>query len=130
METGIARLAALAFLITGLSHLAAPSAWARFFIDLRARGEPGGLLNGFVHIPLGLLILAFHPVWHGPALLITLIGCALTFKGTLYFLWPRLALASMAHVSEEKTGRFRIAGAASLLLGLVIGWISFGLPAI
>ena len=128
MENGIERLAALAFIVTGLSHIAAPRVWARFFIDMRARGEVGGFLNAYVHIPLGLLILAFHPVWRGPGLLVTLIGCALTLKGTLYFMWPALALKSMAHVSEESAWKFQAAGVAGLALGLLIGWISLGLP--
>lgn len=126
--TGIERLTALGFVITGLSHIAAPRAWARFFIDMREKGEAGGFLNAYVHIPLGLLIVAFHPVWSGPGLLVTLIGWALTLKGLLYFLWPALALRSMAHISEEQAGRFRIAGVAALLLGLVIGWIALGRP--
>lgn len=125
METGIERLTALAFIITGLSHIMVPRVWARFFIDMRARGEVAGFLNAWVHIPLGLLIVAFHWVWSWPGLLVTSIGCALTLKGTLYFLWPALALRSMAHVSEEKAWGFRIAGAAGLGLGLVIGWLSF-----
>ncbi len=126
MEAGIERLTALVFIITGLSHIAAPRAWARFFIDMREKGEVGGFLNAYVHIPLGLLIVAFHPVWSGPGLLVTLIGWALALKGLLYFLWPALALRSMAHISEEQAGRFRIAGVAALLLGLVIGWIALG----
>jgi uncharacterized protein YjeT (DUF2065 family) len=128
LVTGIERLTALALLITGLSHIAAPRAWARFFIEMRERGEPGGLLNAYVHIPLGLLIAALHPVWSGPGLLVTLIGWALTLKGALYFLWPALALRSLAHVSEESAWKFRLAGLAGVGLGLVIGWISFGLP--
>jgi uncharacterized protein YjeT (DUF2065 family) len=119
METGIERLTALAFLITGLSHIAAPRAWARFFIAMRERGEPAGLLNAYLHIPLGLLILAFHWVWRWPELLVTLIGCGLTLKGILYFLWPALALRSMAQVSEETAWRFRIAGFGALAIGLV-----------
>ena len=63
METGIERLTALAFLVTGLSHIVAPRAWARFFIAMRERGEVAGLLNAYLHIPLGLLILAFHWLW-------------------------------------------------------------------
>ena len=129
METGIERLTALAFIITGLSHVSAPRAWARFFIGMRAKGEAAGLLNAYLHIPLGLLILAFHPVWSGPGLLVTLIGCALTLKGLLYFLWPGLALRTMAQVSEEGAWKFRAAGVLSVLLGLVIGWIAFGRPA-
>ena len=128
--TGIERLTALAFIITGLSHIAAPRAWARFFVEMRDERAVPGFLNAYVHIPLGLLIAAFHPVWSGPGLLITLIGWALVLKGTLYFLWPGLAARSMAHISEEKAGGFRIAGSFALALGLAAGWISFGAPAL
>lgn len=128
--TGIERLTALAFIITGLSHIAAPRAWARFFIDMREKGEVAGFYNAFVHIPLGLLILAFHPVWSGPGLLVTLIGCALTLKGTLHFLWPALAQRGLAHISEERAWQFRVAGVPAVGLGLVIGWIAFGRPGI
>ncbi len=130
MEAGIERLTALVFIITGLSHVAAPKAWARFFIDMREKGEVAGFYNAFVHIPLGLLILAFHPVWSGPGLLVTLIGCALTLKGTIYFLWPALALRSLAHVSEESAWKFRVVGVPAVALGVFIGWIAFGRPAL
>lgn len=124
MEIGIERLAAMAFIVTGLSHIAAPGAWLRFFTLLRNQGEAGGFINAFIHIPLGLLILAFHQVWHWPGLLVTLVGCALTLKGLLYFVAPGLALKSMARVTDERAWQFRIAGVVALLLGLAIGWIS------
>ena len=124
METGIERLTALAFLITGLSHIAAPRVWARFFIAMRERGAVAGFLNGYVHRPLGLLILAFHWVWRWPELLVTLIGCGLTLKGLLYFLWPSLALRSMAQVSLETAWRFRVAGLGALALGALSWWVS------
>lgn len=125
---GIERLTALAFIVTGLSHIAAPHAWTRFFIEMRDKSAVPGFFNAYLHIPLGLLIVAFHPVWSGPGLLVTLTGWALVVKGTLYFLWPQLALRSMAHVSEERAGQFRIAGIAGLGLGLAAGWVSFGAP--
>jgi uncharacterized protein YjeT (DUF2065 family) len=130
MEIGIERLTALAFIITGLSHIAAPRAWARFFIDMRARGEVAGFLNAYVHIPLGLLIVAFHWVWTWPGMLTTLVGCALTLKGILYFLWPKLALRSLAHVSEAGAWKFQVAGVPGVALGLDNGWISLGRPGI
>ena len=128
MEIEIERLTALAFIVTGLSHITAPQAWARFFIALRESSAVPGFLNGYVHLPLGLLIVAFHPVWSGPGLFVTLIGCALTLKGTLCFLWPSIAMRSLAQVSEERAGQFRIAGVAALALGLAAGWISLGAP--
>ena len=124
METGIERLTALAFIIIGISHVAAPRAWVRFFIDMRTKGEIAGILNAFVHLPLGLLILAFHPVWSGTGLLVTLIGCGLTLKGTINVLWPSLATWSMARVSEDKAWHFQVAGAASVAVGVFIGWMA------
>jgi len=126
MELGIERLTALGFIVTGLSHIASPHAWVRFFLDMRARGpEVAGILNAYVHGPLGFLIVAFHPVWSGPGLLVTLIGCALSLKGALYFIWPRLSERSFARVSEERAWEFRVAGVVGLALGLVVAWLAW-----
>ncbi len=124
MEIGIERLTALAFLITGLSHIAAPNAWVHFFVHMRAQGEAAGLLNAYVHIPLGLLIVAFHPVWTGPQVLVTLIGWALTLKGTLYFLRPQLATWALAKISVDKAWHFQVAGVFALALGLAVGTVA------
>jgi len=124
IEIGIERLTALAFIITGLSHITSPKAWVRFFVNIREQGEAAGLINAFVHIPLGLLIMAFHPVWSGAGRLVTLIGCALILKGTLYFLWPKLATFSLARVTEDKAWHFQFAGALSVALGITVGWIA------
>jgi uncharacterized protein YjeT (DUF2065 family) len=124
MEAAVERLTALAFIVTGLSHMAAPRAWTRFFIEMRERGDPGGLINAYVHMPLGLIIVAFHWVWTWPEITVTLIGCALTLKCALYFLWPGLAQRSMARLSEDRAVGFQIAGFLAVLLGLWIGWIA------
>ena len=120
----IERLTALVLIITGLSHILAPREWARFFIAMRDRSAVPGFLNAWVHGPTGVLIVAFHWVWSWPQAVVTLIGCGLTFKATLYFLFPGLALRSMAHVSEDSAWRFRAAGLGGLALGLWAGWIA------
>ncbi len=125
MEEGVQRLAALAFLITGASHLLQPRVWGRFFIGMRRRGAVAGLLNAYVHGPTGLLIVAFHNVWTWPEAVVTLLGWSLTFKAALYFCWPQLAQRSMAHVSMEGAWRFRVAGVVSILLSAALGWIAW-----
>ena len=124
MEIGIERLTALAFVITGLSHFAAPRAWIRFFVNMRAQGEAAGLLNAYVHMPLGILILAFHWVWTWPGLLVTLIGCGLTLKATLYFVRPQIAAAALSHVGDDSEWGLRAAGIVLLVLGLAVFWMS------
>lgn len=124
----IERLTALVFIVTGLSHVAAPREWARFFIAMRDESAVPAFLNAYVHGPLGFLIVAFHWVWSWPQAVVTAIGCGLTLKATLYFLFPGLARHSMADVSEDKAWRFRAAGVAGLALGMAVGWFSFGAP--
>ena len=125
MEAGIERLAALSFIVIGLSHIAAPGAWTRFFLDMRSRGDAAGLLNALVHMPLGLLIVSFHWVWSWPGIIVTLVGCALTVKGALYFIHPRIAAIGLGHIDESNGWRFRVAGAFGLMLGLVMAWAAW-----
>lgn len=121
---GVERLTALAFIVTGISHIAAPREWARFFVAMRDRSAVPGFLNAWVHGPPGLIIVAFHWVWSWPQAVVTLIGCGLTLKAALHFTFPALTLRSMAHVGEDKAGGFRIAGLVALAVGLWVGWIS------
>jgi len=122
MEQAVERLTALCFLMTGLSHLTAPKAWARFFIQVRGLGDTAGLVNAWIHAPLGLLIVAFHPVWSGPALLVTLVGWGLTVKGTLHFCFPVLTQRTLSQVSVERAWMFQVAGVFALGVAGVAGW--------
>jgi uncharacterized protein YjeT (DUF2065 family) len=129
LVTGIERLTALVLVITGLSHLTAARQWARFFAALRERSPAPGFVIAWIHGPPGFLIVAFHWVWTWPQAVVTLIGCGLTLKAALHFTFPALAMRSLAHVSEDRPGRFRAAGLAALALGLWIGWLSLAPPA-
>ncbi|MEX0643779.1 MAG: DUF2065 family protein [Parvularculaceae bacterium] len=124
MEQAIEKLTALVFLVTGLSHLLQPKTWARFFIDIRGRGDIGGLWNAYIHAPLGLLIVAFHNLWTWPEIVVTLIGWSLALKGALYFCWPQLASRAMAKISEENAGMYRVAGVFTLMVAAAAGWIA------
>ena len=72
METAVEKLAAICILITGLSHIMQPRVWAEFFIMLRERGKVGSILAGLLHFPLGAVIVAFHNVWHGVPMVVTI----------------------------------------------------------
>jgi uncharacterized protein YjeT (DUF2065 family) len=132
VEAAVERLAALAFVVTGLSHLFAPHAWVRFFERVEAQGEAAGIWNGLLHLPLGLVIAAFHPVWEGPGLAVTLIGWVLVAKAAAQLCSPALAKRSLAMATGERgAARCRIAGAGALAIGLGIAWLAFvaGRPA-
>ena len=119
-ETSVEKLTAIFFLVTGLSHIVQPRAWIRFFIMLREKGEVGSFLNALVHFPLGAFIVAFHNVWHGLTLIVTLIGWGLTVKSTIYFVFPRYGVRMLGTISLERSWHFVVAGIFSVLLAAVI----------
>jgi uncharacterized protein YjeT (DUF2065 family) len=120
METSVEKLAALFLLVTGLSHIFRPRLWVKFFIMLREKGEVGSLLNGFVHFPLGAFIVAFHNVWQGIPMIVTIIGWGLVIKSTLYFVYPRQGVRMLGTISMERSWHFVVAGALSVVVAGVI----------
>jgi len=115
MEQAVQVYAAVSFLVIGLSHLVRPGAWVAFFQDLAARGAPGAFFEGFLVLHFGAVIVAFHNVWEGPALVLTLIGWAQVVKGTIRFVTPEIALRIMARISPERAWHFQVAGVFSLV---------------
>jgi len=127
METAVEKLTAIFFLVTGLSHIFQPRVWVRFFIMLREKGEIGSFINGFVHFPLGAVIVAFHNVWHGIPLIVTIIGWGLTLKGALYFIIPSHGVRMLSTISMERSWHFVVAGVFSVVLAAVIAYPLFSL---
>jgi uncharacterized protein YjeT (DUF2065 family) len=122
MERSVEVLAIILFGVTGLSHILQPRAWAEFFILLRGKGEPGAFVDGFLNLPLGAVIVAFHNVWSGIPLMLTLVGWALLIKGLIRFCAPRQALRMIARVSVERSWEFQLAGAGLVTLAGLIGY--------
>jgi hypothetical protein len=124
---GVERLAAMVLLLTCLSHITAPAAWRALF-ERMAKSEAPGLGTAAIHLPLGLLIVAFHNVWSGAAIVFTLIGWALLLKGTLHLLIPKVALRSLAlpGSGKEAERRYQLAGVIMAPLAFVLMWLAWG----
>jgi uncharacterized membrane protein len=125
MEQATQVFAAISFLVIGLSHLGRPRAWAAFYQALAARGTPGVFVEGFLLLNFGAIIVAFHNVWQGPALLLTLIGWAQVLKGAGRFLAPHVAMRVMQRATPERAWYFQIGGVVALLLSGFLWWLRF-----
>jgi hypothetical protein len=123
MESAIQKLAIINFFVIGVSHIAQPRIWAQFFIDLRERGAIGSFIAAFIHFPLGALIVAFHNVWHGWPMILTLIGYSLVFKSLFYFVFPWRAQKSLSHVSIEQPWKFVVGGVFSVGISVLLASI-------
>ena len=121
MEEAIEKLAVISFFLIGVSHIFQPRIWVAFFIEIREKQEVGAFINAFIHFPLGALIVAFHNVWHGIPLILTLIGYGLLIKGFINFVFPKIGLKTLQRVSYEKSWEFVAAGVFSVgLAGLFL----------
>jgi hypothetical protein len=116
MERAVLIYATVNLLVIGLSHLLQPRAWAEFFILLREKGVPGVFAVAFLSLIFGSIILAFHRVWHGIPLVLTLLGIAQVVKATLYFCFPRYGMKALQRVSLERAWEFQAAGIALFVL--------------
>lgn len=125
MEQATQLFTAVSLLVIGISHLLQPTAWVRYFQALAALGTTGAFVEGFVCLNFGGLIVAFHNVWHGPALLLTLIGWAQVLKGLVRFVAPQAAVSIYAKMTPERAWLFQAGGVFALVLSGYIWWLRF-----
>jgi hypothetical protein len=121
MVRAIEIFALLSLGVVGLSHVTQPGAWKAFFEKLFRLGPMGALINGMLSLSFGALIVAFHDVWSGWAIVITLLGWAQVLKGALHLCVPGLGLRSMRLVEHNAERKFMAAGAAMIAVVAVIG---------
>ena len=125
MEQATQVFAATSFLVIGLSHLGRPKSWVAFYQALAAWGSPGVFFEGFLLLSFGAIIVAFHNVWHGPAMLLTLIGWAQVLKAVVRFLAPQAALRVLQRVTPERAWYFQVGGVVALLISGFLWWVRF-----
>jgi hypothetical protein len=126
METAVEKLAAICILVTGLSHIIQPRVWAEFFIMLREKGKVGSILCGLLHFPLGVIIVAFHNVWHGLPIVVTIMGWGFLLKSVLYLVYPKHGMRMLARVSVERSWEFVVAGVGAVALSGLIFYSLLG----
>jgi hypothetical protein len=114
MEQSVEVFVAIQTLVIAVSHIVQPRAWVDFFVWLRSKGHAGVFANGFLTLWFGAMIVAFHPVWSGLAMVVTLLGCAQVLKGSIAFVLPQISMRGFERVSHERSHEFVIAGAGFL----------------
>jgi len=125
MEHAVEIFAVVHLTVMGFSHILAPRAWAEFFVMLRKQGRPGVFMVGFMSLYFGSIIAAFHNVWEGLPMILSLLGWAQVVKATAYFVYPAYGLRMLEVVDPDKPRQFVIAGAGLLAIAGVVaaGWL-------
>lgn len=121
MEQAIEIFAAVQFLVIGLSHIVQPRVWVEFFTWLRSKGNAGVFANGFLSLIFGSIIVAFHNVWTGLPVVLTVIGWAQIIKALVSFVVPQWGMRGLQRVSYDRAHEFVVGGFFFLALsGLML----------
>jgi hypothetical protein len=108
--------------VIGVSHIAQPKVWVEFFIFLRERGPAGVFFNGLLSLTFGSILAAFHNVWTGVPMIVTLLGWAQVLKGLISLVAPSIGLKKMMRVSMDRAWEFQVAGAFFVGVAALIAW--------
>ena len=116
MTRALEIFAVIQLTVVGLSHVVQHRAWAEFFIRLRRLGYGGVFVHGFLSLGFGAMILAFHRVWSGMPLVLTIVGMLYLMKTVQCFLLPAVSLRSLDRVTMERSRVFIGVGVVFLLI--------------
>ena len=120
MEAAIQVFAAVNLLVIGVSHIVRPRAWVSFFHGLRGKGEAGVFAIALISLGFGSIIVAFHNVWSGLPLVLTLLGWIQVAKAFIYFTWPSIGLKKLESVSEERIPILVVLGIAFVIIAVLL----------
>lgn len=130
-ERAIEIYVAVQLAIIGVSHVVQSAVWVRLFKQLAALEHVGVFATGFGNLIFGSLIVAFHDVWSGWAVIVTVLGWANVVKAALAFAIPDLGLRVLARVSAEHAWEIQLGGIVFLLIAT---WLAarlwFNVPAL
>ena len=125
MERAVEGFVAVGLFGVGLSHLVQPLAWVEFFVWLRGQGRCAVFLEGLLSLNFGALVVAFHNVWTGLPVVVTLLGWGMVFKGLARLVAPGLGLRLYERIVPERAWHFRVAGVLALALSAFSGYLAF-----
>ena len=120
VEENIRMLCTISFFVFGLSHILQPKQWVYFFKLLLQHGYNGIFINGFITLPMGLLIVSFHNVWSGLPVVLTVIGWASILKATIAFCFPAVSIKAFRQVEKDNWKVFVWGGIVLCLLGFTL----------
>ena len=121
MERAVQIYAIINLTVIGISHVVRPRVWVDFFVFLRERGEAGVFAVTVLNLIFGSIIVAFHNVWLGIPMALTVLGWANVVKALLYFAFPAFGLRKLQFLSHDRANLVVVGGILFLVLAGCLG---------
>lgn len=113
----------ISLLVFGLSLLVRTGDWTAWMQALEQRGRGAALTMGSIVLLFGAFIVAFHPIWHGIPMILTIIGWLAVLEGTAYLLFPQALSIVLRFYLQCPKPALRIGGMLSIAIGLALLYV-------
>ena len=117
---GVEVFMSINFIVLGASYLLRPDTGRAYVSHLESKGPAGSFLVALLALALGSFIVAFHNIWGGIPTILTAYGWLALAKGTIYALFPEVAMKGFATAQGMGPGLWRAAGALVAAIGVVV----------
>ena len=122
IQSGLQLAFAIQLGVFGIVHLLRPEPLIQFYELLTAKREAGVVFIAMLSLVTGSLLVAFHNVWTGLPILLTVFGWAQLVKGIIYLLFPALGLQMFQKVTPGRANQFRMPGIPLLIISGLLFW--------
>lgn len=122
MQLAVEFMAGLVLTALGVSYLLRMQDWIDWLGNLQLKGRRGSLTLGLVLVIGGSFVLAFHPVWQGMPLVLTLLGLFAFIKGTMILLFPGWIPGQLERLYPHFKAVVKVKAAFTLAVGLLMLW--------
>lgn len=122
MATEIEIAFAIQFAVLGLAHLIQPGPLISFYQLLASKNDAGVISIALLSLITGSFLVAFHNIWTGLPILLTVFGWAQLAKGVLYLLIPSIGLRLFERVTPDRINHFRWPGIPLVVISGLLAW--------
>lgn len=120
MEQAVLLMAGICLLLIGLSYFFRAEEWNRWLEHAEKRGAQASLVFGGVNLLIGSFIVAFHPVWSGIPLILTIIGLIAVLKSFTYLLFPQWLPQKIRYIRESEKRPLQCSGVVLAVIGILL----------
>lgn len=120
MEQAIELMVAISLFIVGLSYIFNPKDWMEWLKKIQKDGKASSLKIGSLNLLLGTFITAFHWVWEGVSIIVTLIGVIGIFKGIIYLMFPGWLPHKLSFFVKQESEMMTLIGLITVVIAIFI----------
>jgi hypothetical protein len=124
MTLPIQFMTGICYLIIGISFILRTDDWRAWVEHLQKDPRVKSLILGAINLLIGAFVLAFHWIWSGVGMIVTILGCIGILKGAVYVLCPGWLGTKLGWFAVRAQPWFKICGLimAGLALLLLYDW--------